>query len=185
MPPATQKIPQDVLNPQPKNPEIFEENFAAFTADGTPEMAFFNLLDTDLPTQLILKGVVTTEGIHYSEEYKNYTIGLDLLEKADLDRLAEIEETLFAQTVTSPDEYDLVSFLKNGKIYLKLKEKGGKFTFTTNLKKLLPKKYAEAPIQRDQKLTVRVDATLYVNYKDKKSGLFLTVRDIFDGIKSE
>jgi hypothetical protein len=132
-----------------------------------------------------LNGEVTTNGISVSEFNKipNYSFGLRFENEEDIAAFEKLGELLSNFiTESTPDfkeEWDLTSPIKDDKIYIKLKTTTDKkrFNIASNIK-LDPKKIADAPIARGQKVQVIGELGVYCNLLDKKAGVTFAARKV-------
>lgn len=132
--------------------------------------------------KVLLQGELSTEGVTTAQfnGKANYSFGL-ILENEDLEAFEVFTETLVSFLNTgSPDEnWEVGQFVKDDKIYLKLKadSSGKKFPIISNVK-LEPKKLTESGLYRGQKVAVHGELGVYVNWADKKAGLTFNVRKL-------
>lgn len=132
--------------------------------------------------KVALNGEVTTNGISVAEFNKipNYSFGIRFNDDEDLaamEKLTEVVSKFIAENDT--EEWDLLSPIKDDKMYIKLKTTSDKkrFNVASNLK-LDPKKVADSPITRGQKVQVIGELGVYCNLIDKKAGITFAARKI-------
>lgn len=159
----------------------FEENGKNFLALGT-----FKSDKTTIRT--MLKGELTTDGISSIEfnRVPSYSLGLRLDSDEDLEAFEEFNNILSSTLAESgSDDWELSNFVKDDKVYIKLKVVDKKrFAILSNIK-LDPKKLRDAGIYRGQKVTVFGELGIYCHLTDKKAGLTFNARKIVFEEESE
>ncbi len=109
----------------------------------------------------LISGEVSTEGINCSDfsDRKYFSFGIELTGEEDVSCIEhldkQVEEALTANNLTG---YEVLSLVKDDKIYIKLPAKKNKFTTRSNIK-MEPKKYEDSGIFRGQEVSIIGDAT--------------------------
>lgn len=152
----------------------YEENGKNFLALGT-----FKSDKTSIRT--MLKGELISDGISSTEfnRVPCYSIGIRLDNDDDLEAFEEFNNILSSTLAESgSDDWELSNFVKDDKVYIKLKLVDKKrFAILSNIK-LDPKKLRDAGIYRGQKVTVIGELGIYCHLTDKKAGLTFNARKI-------
>lgn len=157
-------------------------DLAKIKADGKKDLAISTIKLGNRPAQLLLRGVLTTQGINKmeSEWGDKYSFGLQFTEQEDADgigaMLAKFEDHLGE---IAEEEYELKDVFKDDDVvYLKVKtdKNQNAFTFASNYK-LHPKKI-NPDIVRYMPIEVVAEPGAYINVKNQTAGLFFTVRQI-------
>lgn len=168
----------------PQHPTVQKAAFAPLKLDEIPEdrpVALTSLKSGKQPVLLLLKGVMTTDGITFlSGEYGDkHSIGIRLDDPQDESGLAALTEKLDA---VDPEcdwsGWQTREVFKNGVVYLKCRTtKDGKaFTFDSNVK-LVPKK-PNPTLMREMPVEVQVEASAYFGLEDTTRGISFRIRNL-------
>jgi hypothetical protein len=153
----------------------YEDNGKSFLAMGA-----FKCEKT--PIKIVLKGELTTDGITCAEFNKipSYSFGLRLENNDDLDAFEMLSEkiTEFISDSNTDDDWELTRFVKDDKLYIKLKLIDRKrFGVLSNIK-LDPKKLGDSGLYRGQRVSVFGELGVYFNLPDKKAGITFAARKL-------
>ncbi len=118
---------------------------------------------------------VTTNGISahsWDNGITSYSLGIRLI---DEDYYGHIDRLVQKLAEKLPDDFETTSPVKGESIYLKLKLKADKKTFTTKTNiKINAGKYQEADITRTQDLMAKLEFFAYVDISNKRAGIAVT-----------
>lgn len=157
-----------------------EKAILKFENDPTKFLILGNLKLEKHSVKVSLTGEMVANGLLVSEfdGKKNFSLALTLDETDDLEGLEKISEKLISM-IPDSDEYSFSSFVREEKLYLKLKLGNDKKSFMVkNNLKLNPNKMENTGLYRGQRVDVVGEIGVYVNIKDKKAGLTFTPRKI-------
>ena len=131
--------------------------------------------------KILLEGELTTDGITSAEFNKipSYSFGLRLDSNDDTEAFETLSEK-FAEYLQENDcdDWDLNHFIKDDKLYVKLKTIDKKrFGVLSNIK-LDPKKLGDSNLFRGQRVQVYGELGVYCNLPDKKGGITFTARKL-------
>lgn len=129
----------------------------------------------------MLKGELTTDGISSTEFNRtpSYSIGIRLDNEEDLEAFEGFNNHLSTVlTDSGSDDWELTNFVKDDKLYIKLKVVDKKrFAILSNIK-LDPKKLGDTGLYRGQKVSVYGELGVYCHLTDKKAGITFNARKI-------
>lgn len=153
----------------------YEDNGKSFLAMGA-----FKVEKTSI--KIVLKGELTTDGITSAEFNKTpaYSFGLRLENNDDLEAFDVLSDkiTEFITDSNMDDDWELTRFVKDDKLYIKLKVIDRKrFAVLTNIK-LDPKKLGDSGLYRGQRVSVFGELGVYFNLPDKKAGITFAARKL-------
>lgn len=153
----------------------YEDNGKNFLAMGTFKVE-------KNPIKIVLKGELTTDGITSAEFNKtpSYSFGLRLENNDDLEAFETLSDKIidYINDGNSDDDWELTRFVKDDKLYIKLKVIDRKrFAVLSNIK-LDPKKLGDSGLYRGQRVSVFGELGVYFNLPDKKAGITFAARKI-------
>lgn len=131
--------------------------------------------------KVMLKGELTTDGISSTEFNRTptYSLGIRLDNEEDLEAFEGFNNLLSTLLGDSDsDDWELTNFVKDDKLYIKLKVVDKKrFAILSNVK-LDPKKLGDSGLYRGQKVQVFGELGVYCHLTDKKAGVTFNARKI-------
>jgi hypothetical protein len=152
----------------------YDNLFSAFLEDDAKAFAAVELRSNKKSFKLVLVGELTTEGIH-TNDY-GHSIGIVLEDAQDAKMLEELSN-LFALTMTEvPKDFEIKPVLRNGTLYLKMKEKNGKYVANCDIS--INPKNPKKGLERGQPVHVEVDIKAYLNFKSKIAGFYFPIISI-------
>lgn len=160
-----------------------ETKLSDFENDIVPEMAFINSKpdkSSKFGTRVTFNCEVQGEGITDSEF--GHSIFCKITDDATIAAFKLLEDR--ADDLT-PNEIEFNPFVKNDSVYIKLAQKDGKYK-STIIPVCNPSTFEKSAVEYGSKIEVSCTVNMYVNFKEKKSGLFLTInRLVIDGGKKK
>lgn len=122
-----------------------------------------------------LSAEVTTNGIS-AHSWENgattFSLGIRLNDEENYEYIDHLVQKLAEKL---PEDFETTTPVKGESIYLKLKLKADKKTFTTKTNiKINVSKYQEADITRTQDLTAKLEFFAYVDMTNKRAGIAVT-----------
>lgn len=160
-----------------------ETKLADFENDIVPEMAFINSKpdkSAKFGTRVTFNCEVQGEGITESE------FGHSIFCKiTDEPTVAAFELLQDRAEAVVPKGIEFNPFVKNDSVFIKLAQKDGKYKATI-IPACTPATFEKSAVEYGSKIEVSCTVNLYVNFKEKKAGLFLTInRLVVDGGKKK
>lgn len=158
-----------------------KKSLAKYEENGKNFLALGSFKADKSAIKTVLKGELTTDGISSTEfnRVPTYSIGLRLDNDEDLEAFEEFNNVLSsALSDSGSDEWELSNFVKDDKVYIKLKVVDKKrFAILSNIK-LDPKKLRDSGLYRGQKVSVFGELGVYCHLTDKKAGITFNARKI-------
>jgi hypothetical protein len=158
-----------------------KKSIAKFEENGKNFLALGSFKADKATIKTMLKGELTTDGISSTEfnRIPSYSIGIRLDSEEDLEAFEGFTNHLSTILSDSGNEdWDLTNFVKDDKLYIKLKVVDKKrFAILSNVK-LDPKKLGDSGIYRGQKVSVFGELGVYCHLVDKKAGITFNARKI-------
>jgi len=156
-----------------KSLEKYEENGKSFLALGA-----FKADKSSI--KLVLKGELTTDGISSTDfnRVPSYSMGIRLDNEEDLESFETFNNLLSTLVAECGDDWELTNFVKDDKLYIKLKVVDKKRFATLSNIKLDPKKLGDSGLYRGQKVSVFGELGVYCHLVDKKAGVTFNLRKL-------
>lgn len=136
-------------------------------AESLEDKIYYVDLKEDISFKTV-KGQVVTNGINEKMfgETKVFSIGLKLTDQLVLPLLAEVLDL--------PAEYEVRPFLKNELLFLKLRQRGGKFAFASDIP-MNVNNVSKIAINRLQTIQVEIIVKAYVDTIGKVAGYMFDI----------
>ena len=131
-----------------------------------------------------LSGLLFTDGILISEEFKTHSLGFEFESEDDAEKFNETVVKVFDDIPElESDDWTYRDFMKgDNKVWLKLKADKGNSSYSCKSNvKLHPKKSADSVLISGDPITVLLDLAAYFSLKDKVYGITPKVREIIVG----
>ena len=160
-----------------------KKSLANYEDTGKNFLAMGTFKIDNAPFKVVLRGELTTDGITTAEFNKtpSYSFGLRLESNDDLEAFEHVTNKVvefIGETVEGGEDWELTRFVKDDKLYIKLKAVDRKrFSVISNVK-LDPKKLGDSGLFRGQKVTVTGELGVYFNLVDKKAGITFAARKL-------
>src|SRR5580765_3604193 len=145
-----------------------------YESDPSRKLVFFPLRHDKNAFNLILEGVVQSNGIIRSDQFLTDSFCFELTNPSDTEALDHLGDAVFLRYPWIIEDFEYKSLVKKDKLWIKCKHKSGQYTFkhpfTTHQKKI-----AGFPIHTDMPLTLTTKLGGYVNWENKTYGVSLTL----------
>lgn len=149
-----------------------------------PDMAFINCRSDKKArtTRVTFQCEVLGEGIA-SSEY-GHSIYCKIIDQSTIDAYTTLNDR-FVSFMEPLEEFEINEMVKNDSIFLKLQQRDGKYKATI-IPSCTPANFEKSAVEYGSKLEVTCNIGGYVNFKDKKAGIYLsTSRIVVDGGKKK
>lgn len=160
-----------------------ETKFSDFKKGSTPDMGFVQCKgdkSSRSGTRVVYECEVVGEGI-ISGDY-GHSVYCKLVDNDTMESFHTVEER--AATLV-PEGIEFTPFIKNDTFFLKLQQKDGKYKATI-VPNCTPLNFEKSCIEYGSRLSISCTINMWINFKDKKSGLFLGInRVVVDGGKKK
>jgi len=160
-----------------------ETKLADFENDIIPEMAFINSKpdkSTKFGSRVSFNCEVQGEGITDSEY--GHSIFCKISDDATLAAFNILQDRA---TDITPEGIEFNPFLKNDSVFIKLAQKDGKYKAAI-IPTCTPATFEKSAVEYGSKIEVSCSVNMYINFKDKKAGIYLTInRLVIDGGKKK
>lgn len=158
-----------------------KKSLAKYEETGRNFLALGSFKADKASIKTVLKGELTTDGISSTEFNRTptYSIGIRLDNEDDLEAFETFNSTLSSVLSDSgSDDWELTNFVKDDKLYIKLKVVDKKrFAILSNIK-LDPKKLGDSGLYRGQKVSIFGELGVYCHLTDKKAGVTFNARKL-------